>query len=149
MTGTKQKCDKLNELLLQNKALEEFSRRARELDAPQSVKAEELKYLVLAYFPTVAAAIGRERAAEYEMWLITALLCKAYIIPGDCPLSQEQLRAHHERFIDLFEKTMGKSNVSYNVHIWSHAPLIRERNGPLTEFSAFYNESSYAFVRDW
>lgn len=138
--------NELNQVLKALQSPKEFSRHTRNLDE-RSLKAEELKYLLLAWFPTVAYHIPHDRP-EHEMWILMAYLVRACIFPADNGvIAPEDQRDGHDRFYALFQEQFGPRNLTYNVHMFSHLPLIRER-GLLSELSCFDAESSYAVYRD-
>ena len=146
-TGTRMSCETFNDLHRHNKTPREFSRRSRDMDSGRGLKAEEYRNLCIAFFSTVAAAIGEDRP-EHELWLILVYVIRANIIPGEeppFPLWQE--RAAHRKIHRLWNEIFGEETSSYNIHLLTHLPLIRKK-GPLYKISAFASESSYSIFRD-
>jgi hypothetical protein len=124
----------------------EFSRRTRDIDV-RTPKGEEFRNLLLAMFPTIAAEIPRSRP-EHEIWMLMAILTRACIFPGDSSrLTKREQSDGHNRVYYLWEKTFGAQNCTYNVHMFSHLPMLRDC-APITELSTFGSEASYANYRD-
>lgn len=137
--------DRFNELLAETHGLSEMSRRPRQLDL--SVwKSEELKYLLLGYWPCVADATDRHYV---RVWLLFTYLVRAFTIPDEyyLPLTDAvDLEGLLGAWYKEFEKAFGPDELHYNVHSFHHLMRVRAL-GPLTETSAYRFEDQYGVMK--
>ena len=136
-----------NLCMLATKVPRESSRRSRELDLAV-MKAQELRNIVLFYFPHVLQCI-EPNAKERKAWILLAYMIKSCVIPSKefAPIDLSVLEKACEEFYKIYEKLFGVYNCSYNTHVvCSHLIEIRA-DGPLTLTSAFGFESFYAEMR--
>ena len=139
--------EEFNELMKLVKSPKEFSRRARKLDLAV-MKAQELRNLILFYFPLVTKCLGN-REKEKKVWEMLAFMVRACILPENeyLNVNNNHLKYCQKNFYVLYQQLYGTKNCTYSVHVGaSHIHKIREE-GPLTSTSAFRFEAFYAELR--
>lgn len=141
--------NKFNLLIKQVQVVREFSRRCRNLDLG-IIKAQEYRNLVLFFFILIIECIDDDYPKEKIIWLNLAYMIRACVIPNiefDC-INRVNIKNACKKFYSLFEKSFGKNNCTYSVHIVpSHLLKIRGEN-PLTERSAFKYENFYSEMKN-
>ena len=129
------------------KVPKEFSRRARTLDL-SVMKAQELRNVLLFFFPIVLTCIPNE-PKEKQLWLLLTFMIRACIVPTI--EFQNVNLAHVEqsctKFYTLFYQLFGDTNCSYSVHLIGTHLLQMRHKGPFTFTSAFIFESFYGEMR--
>lgn len=136
----------LDTLLLQQHVCSEMSRKTRAIQY-KNMKAEELKYLILVFFPLIIETIpvGRQ---ERVLWTMLAFLLRTFTNPAEevAQISENHLRHTCDRFIRLFHGAFGTVNCVYNTHLIHHLWDIRKA-GIFTATSAFPFEGFFSFLR--
>jgi len=69
----------INPILADITVPSEFSRITKEVSA--TMKAEQLKWLILAYFPAVLRVVGEDRK-EFKVWVLLAYFARVLVLPG-------------------------------------------------------------------
>jgi len=134
-----------NDEMLDTKTLSDFSRKVRPLFI--GMKAIEYRNLALIYFPYVLENLPQTNYADKQMWACMVFVLRACVLPEDLydfETNMDHVKRLNEKFLTLHEIVFGDIKSTYNYHQWYHMPDYRSLHGPLTEFSAFPFESSYA-----
>ena len=138
-----------NSLIKCVQVVREFSRRCRNLDLA-IIKAQEYRNIILFFFNLVIQCIDDDYPKEKIIWLNLAFAIRACILPNnefEC-IDRDDIKKACAKFYSLFEKSFGKKNCSYSIHIVpSHILKIRGKY-PLTETSAFKFESFYSEMKN-
>jgi hypothetical protein len=122
----------------------EFSRRTRGLDFG-SMKGEEYRNIIFFFFPLLIDLLTPELR---QVTLLLVYCVRAFAMPDNeyALISEDVLAAVMDDFQKSFVSTFQPGACSYNFHVMSHLPRIRER-GPITVGSATRFESYLAVVK--
>lgn len=137
----------LNKSLRAIRTPSEFSRRTRDLKLAHW-KAEEYRNMLLFFFPCLLPHL--ESKDERTLWLLLVFAVRAYVLPREEYKSIQRfidVPTVVNRFYGLFHKLFKSKGCSYNIHVFSHLPLLHQ-HGPLTSTSAFRFESFLAVLKD-
>ena len=136
-----------NDLMQCVKMFKEFSRRARKLDLAV-MKAQELRNLVLFYFPLVTKSLG-DSHKEIKVWEMLAYMIRACILPENeySGVNVNHIKYCQKNFYNMYEQLYGEKNCSYSIHVLAAHLLLIRALGPLTETSAFRFENFYGELR--
>ena len=137
--------DTFNELMKDVKVFKESSRRIRKLDM-SVMKAQELRNVILFFFPVICETLTDK---ESKVWEMLAFMIRACVLPENEyeNVNVNQIKFCQNNFYLLFEQLFGPKNCTYSIHIVAgHLSTIRE-SGPFTETSAFKFEAFYAELR--
>ena len=148
VTKRKLSCpDDFNKLMANTKVTKEFSRRARKLDVAV-FKGQEYRNLSIFFFPLVLECI-EVGAKERNLWLNITFMLRSCLIPDAefTAVNQNVIKECCQNFYQIFERLFGKTNCSYNLHVFCCHLMDIRLLGPLTETSAFPFESFYGEVR--
>ena len=127
----------------------EFSRRVRHLDLA-IMKAQELRNIILFFFPLVLQCIEDTHPLEHVVWLSLAFTIRACTLPNTefFHVDKTSLKMCLDQFYTVFNEVFGNQNCSYSIHVVSsHLLQIRGKN-PLTFNSAFKFESFYSEMKN-
>lgn len=139
--------DIFNELMKNIKVPRESSRRARKLDLAV-LKAQELRNILLMYFPLVTQCLGNHEK-EIKVWEMLAFMIRACVLPQDEyeNVNINQIKYCQKHFYQCYEQLYGAKNCTFSIHTVSSHVLDMRSLGPLTETSAFPFESFYSELR--
>ena len=140
---------KYNKLIINVKVAREISRRQRYLDFGV-LKAQDLRNVILIFFPIVLENINDKYVQEKKIWLQLAYIMKSCVIPNKEfeELSKELIEKTSQNLYKNYESVYGENNCTYSIHVFlCHALQIRG-NEPLTEKSAFKFENFYSELRN-
>ena len=137
-----------NEIMKTIKMFKEFSRRARKLDL-SVIKAQELRNILLFYFPVVTKCV-KENEKEVRAWELLAFMIRACILPEN---EYENVNVNHikycqKNFYSTYEQNYGSVNCTYSIHVVASHLFSMRSLGPFTETSAFPFEAFYAELRN-
>ena len=146
---------KLSDVLMYNmkiagiKVVREFSRRLRQLDFGV-MKAQELRNLILFFFPLVLQCIPEKFVQERKLWLQLTFILRACIIPNNefNNIPNVIIQDVAKSFYKNFEAVYGKKNCTYSIHVFSSHLLLVRGMEPLTSRSAFKYENFYSKLRN-
>lgn len=146
---------KLSEASVYNKLINEiqdpreFSRRGRNMDLGV-MKAQEFRNIICFYYPLVISCIPDEFKNEQKIWLHLAFVVRACVISNRefVLIPKQKIKRSCEIFYKMYEKTYGKKNCSYSIHIVGCHILEVRGDEPLTEKSAFKFENFYSELRN-
>lgn len=130
-------------------SVRECSRRFRNLD-PSLLKAQEYRNIVLFLFAVVVKCIDENYPKERLIWLYTAYLVRACVIPNDEfeLIKREDVKKISKKFYSLYEKVHGPKNCSYSIHVFAAHNLRIRGDNPVTYRSAFKFESFYSEMKN-
>ena len=137
-----------NLLICQIQVPRECNRRCRSLDF-SVFKAQEYRNIVLFMFPIVISTIPETYPEEIKLWYYIVYMVRSCVLPNSefRTIPDKKIEYACENFYRLYEKTYGKKNCSYSVHVVSsHLPQIRGTQ-PLTFRSAFKFESFFSEMK--
>ena len=137
-----------NDLICQVRVPREFSRRGRHLDL-SVMKAQEMRNIVLFFFPLIVQCIDDNYAPEQSLWLLLGYMIRACIIPNNEfeNVSKDEIKHCCNLFYKTYETVHGQKQCSYSIHVvCSHLLQIRGKH-PLTTTSAFKFESYYSEMK--
>lgn len=137
-----------NDLICNVRVPREFSRRCRQLDL-SVFKAQEMRNVLLFFFPIIVQCIEPQFPNERKIWLLIAYCVRSCILPNNefLLIDADVITQYLHEFYLLFEQEFGSKQCSYSVHVVSsHLLQIRGKN-PLTFTSAFPFENFYAEMK--
>ncbi len=84
------------------------------------------------------------------MILSLVFIYRSYVLPEyEFEVTSEVLLARLTvQFCKDWQRVFGEQNMLYNLHMLSHLPHIRQRKGPINNFSCYPFESSYSVVKN-
>ena len=131
------------------KAPHESSRRLRNLDLGV-MKAQELRNIILIYFPLVINCIPNTFPREKKIWFQLTYVLRACTLPNKQfnEISNKVIEETALAFYKNFEYMFGQKNCTYSVHVVSSHILQIRGDQPLTETSAFKYENFYSELRN-
>ena len=129
------------------KVFREFTRRARELDFAV-LKAQELRNIILFFFPVVVQSIEKD-AKERRLWFLLAFMVRSCVLPDEefASIPITSIKSACDKFYLLFQQLFGEKNCSYSIHVVGAHLLNMRSKGPLTQTSAFIFEAFYGEMR--
>ena len=126
----------------------DFPRRSRPYDHA-SYKAHEWRQMGLFAFPLIVRCIPQHKGHEKSVFISFGFLNRAMRLPEDeyQGIDQEMIDTAFNILEEHHEKAFGQTANTYNFHIISaHLKEIRA-HGPLTTYTAYPFEGSYAELR--
>lgn len=140
---------KKNQILLSKRLLEikptsEISRKPRSIFARADFKANELRSLMLFYFPFALNALLDARYVRHFRLFSSAmyLLLEEKISNDEINEAEKKLN----QFVEEFEILYGKHNVTINLHLFKHLANLVRKLGPLWAQSAYGFEATNGTV---
>lgn len=140
---------KKNQILLSKRLLEikptsEISRKPRSIFARADFKANELRSLMLFYFPFALNGLLDARYVRHFRLFSSAmyLLLKEKISNDEINEAEKKLN----QFVEEFEILYGKHNVTINLHLLKHLANLVRKLGPLWAQSAYGFEATNGTV---
>ena len=112
-------------------------------------KAQEMRNLLLFFFPIIIQCIENEYVNEQKIWLLLAFCVRACILPivQFDAININNITDSLAQFYTLCEREYGSKQCSYSIHVVaSHLLQIRGKT-PLTFRSAFMFENFYAEMK--
>ena len=127
----------------------EFSRRIRNLDFGV-LKAQDLRNIILFFYPIVIQCIQDDFTKEKKTWLQLAYIFRACILPNDefKQISESTINNTSYSFYKNYEALFGPKNCTYSIHLIACHVLEMKGNEPLTSKSAFKYENFYSELRN-
>ena len=102
---------------MNTKVPREFSRRCRKLDL-SVLKAQELRNIVLFYFPYVIASLSENK--EKKLWLLLSFSIRAAILPlKEINFDIEIISQYMSEFYTLYEEMYGPRNCTYTCLLYT------------------------------
>ena len=140
---------KFNDLIRDVRVPHEFSRRVRHLDLA-IMKAQELRNVILFFFPLVLQCIEDTHPQEHIVWLTLSFMIRACTLPNNefIHVDKNCIKLCAEQFYTIFNEVFGSQNCSYSIHVVSSHLLQIRGDNPLTFNSAFKFESFYSEMKN-
>ena len=138
-----------NDLIRDVRVPREFSRRCRQMNL-SIMKAQELRNVLLFFFPIVINCIADTFCNERKIWLLLVFMIRACVVPNVefYHVNTDLITNCCLEFYHMFENLYGPKQCSYSIHVVSSHLLQIRRNQPLTFSSAFRFESFYAEMKN-
>ena len=127
----------------------DFPRRSRPYD-PASFKCHEWRQVGMFMFPVLIRHLESSKGHEKSVFLAFSYMNRAVRMPQEeySEIPEDSFNDALNILNENYDQAYGETANSYNFHIVSaHLKEIREQQGPLTNFTAYPFESSYAELR--
>ena len=113
-----------------------------------SISAIEYRNLFISLFPALLQC-ARPIPELFKLILNLVYIYRALLLPVRAyqRVNEQQLQELIVQFCKNWERYFGPENALYNVHLLLHMVEQRQRTGPMTDYSCFAFESSYACIK--
>ena len=127
----------------------EFNRRGRFMDL-SIMKAQEMRNILLFFFPLIIDCIGNEYPKDQAVWLLLTYMIRACVIPNPeyQAIDPDFIHQCSAKFYKTYETVHGTSQCSYSIHVVSSHLLQIRADAPLTFKSAFKFETFYGEMKN-